>query len=159
MDRALHDTLRTVAETMATARDSWWIIAGAAAALHGVDSPVADVDLLASPRDARALVARLGLASAPAPSDRFRSDLFARWAGSPLPVDIMAGFHVLDGAIWKQIQPTTRVAIPLGDAMLHVPSIPELIAHCHLFGRPKDIARAAILQRLGHEADMRPRIA
>lgn len=159
MDRALHDTLLNVAEIMTTARDSWWIIASAAAALHGADIDVADVDLLVSRRDGEALLARLGPTRAPAPSDRFRSDLFGRWTGTPLPVDIMAGFHVLDAGGWQQLRPATRIAVPLGDVMLPVPSIAELIEHCHLFGRPKDLARATILQQLRHEADMRPRSA
>jgi hypothetical protein len=159
MDRALHDTLLTVAEAMVTARDSWWIIASAAAALHGADIDVADVDLLVSLRDGEALLARLGPTHAPTPSDRFRSDLFGCWTGAPLPVDIMAGFHVLDAGGRREIRPATRIAVPLGSATLYTPSIPELIEHCHLFGRPKDLARAAILQRSGHDPAMRPRSA
>ncbi|HEY0315376.1 MAG TPA: hypothetical protein VGC28_03820 [Sphingomonas sp.] len=159
MDRALHTTLLAVAEAMAPARDSWWIIAGAAAALHGAGTPVADVDLLVSARDGEALLARIGPTGAPAPSDRFRSDLFGRWTAPPLPVDIMAGFQVLGPAGWQPIRPVTRIARPIGGTILHVPSIPELIAHCALFDRPKDHARAAILQRLGHEADTPPSAA
>jgi hypothetical protein len=159
MDRALRSTLLTVAEAMASAHDSWWIIASAAAVLHGADIEVADVDLLVSARDGEALLARIGPTDAPNPSDRFRSDLFGRWTTPPLPVDIMAGFHALASDGWRPVLPATRIGIPLGDATLHVPSIAELIEHCRLFGRPKDIARAAILQRLRHEADMRPRIA
>lgn len=159
MDAKLRETLPTVAGAMAPSRDSWWIIASAAAALHGAETSVSDVDLLVSPRDGEALLARLGTVGAPTPSDRFRSDLFGRWEAPPLPIDIMAGFHALGHDGWQPVLPATRVAIPLGDATLFVPDIPELIAHCRLFGRPKDIARAAILQRLSNEADMRPRTA
>jgi hypothetical protein len=159
MDPALRSTLLTIAAAMRDARDSWWIIAGAAARLHGADMPVSDVDLLVSPGDGEALLARLGPTGAPAPSDRFRSDLFACWTAPPLPVDIMAGFQVLGPAGWQPIRPATRIARPIGGAILHVPSIPELIAHCALFDRPKDHARAAILQRLGHEADTPPSAA
>jgi hypothetical protein len=159
MEARLRETLLAVAGAMASARDSWWIIASAAAVLHGADINVSDVDLLVSPRDGEALLARLGPTGGPTPSDRFRSDLFGRWDDLSLPVDIMAGFHALGSAGWQPIWPTTRVAIPLGDTRLFVPEIPELVAHCRLFGRPKDIARAAILQRLGNEADMRPRTA
>ena len=159
MNPALQDTLVEVAMAMAPARDSWWIIASAAVVLHGADISVADVDLLVSRRDGEALLAGLGPIDAPSPSDRFRSDLFGRWTAPPLPVDIMAGFQVLGAGIWRPVVPATRIAIPFGSVTLHVPSISELIEHCHLFGRPKDIARAAILQRLGNEADMRPRSA
>jgi len=159
MDETLRSTLLTLADTMRDAHDSWWIIASAAAVLHGADISVHDVDLLVSRRDGEALLARLAPIQAPAPSDRFRSDLFGCWTGAPLPVDIMAGFHVLGPDGWAELQPATRIAIPLGDATLPVPAIPELIAHCHLFSRPKDLARAAILQRLGHDPAMRPRSA
>jgi hypothetical protein len=156
METKLRNTLLTVASAMAPARDPWWIIAGAAAVLHGVDASVGDVDLLVSRRDGDALLATLGLANAAAPSDRFRSDLFARWSAPPLPVDIMAGFHALAADGWQPVRPATRLAKPIGGAILYVPSIPELIGHCTLFGRPKDRARATILQRLGHEAAIRP---
>jgi hypothetical protein len=159
MDAKLRETLLAAAESLAAARDSWWIIASAAAVLHGADISVADVDLLVSRRDGEALLGGLTPTEPPNPSDRFRSDLFGRWTAPPLPVDIMAGFHVLAPDGWRPVQPVTRIAIPLGDVTLYTPSIPELIEHCHLFGRPKDVARAAILQRLGHEADMRPRSA
>lgn len=159
MDAKLRETLLTVAGAMASARDSWWIIASAAAVLHGADIAASDVDLLVSRRDGEALLGRLGPVGAPAPSDRFRSDLFGRWDAPPLPVDIMAGFHALGRDGWQPVLPATRVAIPLGDVTLFVPDISELIAHCRLFGRPKDLTRAAILQRLSNEADMRPRTA
>lgn len=159
MEARLRETLLAVADAMAMARNPWWIIAGAAAALHRVETAVADVDLLVSQQDGAALLARLGLANDPKPSDRFRSDMFARWIEPPLPVDIMAGFHVLDGATWQRIEPSTRIAMPLGSVTLYAPAITELIEHCRLFGRPKDRARATILQQLRHEADMRPRSA
>jgi hypothetical protein len=159
VNSALHDTLLVVAEALVPARDSWWIIASAAAALHGAEISVADVDLLVSRRDGEALLARLGLETVLTSSDRFRSDLFACWTGAPLPVDIMAGFHVLGADGWQEIRPVTRIALPFGGTTLPIPSIPELIEHCRLFGRPKDLARAAILQRLGNDPATRPRTA
>ena len=150
MDPALRQTLLTVAAFMRGARDDWWIIASAAMALHGA-SPIdmADVDLLVSERDGHALLGTLGLPFVlPIATDRFRSALFARWDGALVPVEIMAGFHVRTGDVWRPVVPTTRIAIPISDFTLFVPSIDELIAHCRLYGRPKDVQRAAILQRL-----------
>jgi hypothetical protein len=145
----LHETLVRVGAAMAPARDPWWIIAGAAAALHGAPIEPADVDLLASERDARALLTKLGVVATPSPSDRFRSALFARWSDPPLPVDIMAGFHVRHADDWRPLLPATRVSLILGDTTLYLPSIPDLIAQCTLYGRPKDAERATLLQRLG----------
>jgi hypothetical protein len=150
MDPALRQTLLTVAALMRDAHDEWWIIASAAMTLHGAAPiEVADVDLLLSERDGHALLGALGLSFAPPiGTDRFRSALFARWGGAPVPVEIMAGFHVRSGDDWRPVVPTTRIAIRLDDVTLFVPSIEELIAHCRLYGRPKDARRAAILQRL-----------
>ena len=150
MDPALHQTLLTTAALMRDAQDDWWIIASAAMALHGAAPiEVADVDLLTSERDGHALLGALDLPFVPpVATDRFRSALFARWDGAPVPIEIMAGFHVRSGDGWRPIVPTTRIAMPVGEATLFVPSIDELIAHCRLYGRPKDARRAAILQRL-----------
>ncbi len=150
MDPALRETLHLVAEAARPARDPWWIIASAAMALHGAAPiTVADVDLLTSERDAADLLARLDLTpEPPGGTDRFRSAIFARWEAPPVPVEIMAGFHVRTASGWRPIVPATRIARRLKDATLFIPSVDELIAHCRLYGRPKDAERAAIMQRL-----------
>lgn len=150
MDPALRQTLHILAEILRDAQDDWWIIASAAMALHGAAPiEVADVDLLVSERDGHALLATLGLPFVPpAGTDRFRSALFARWDGAPVPVEIMAGFHVHSDGDWRPVVPATRIAMTIDGATLFVPSIDELIAQCRLYGRPKDARRAAILQRL-----------
>jgi hypothetical protein len=145
----LHATLVDIAARMVPARDPWWIIASAAMALHGATPiDVADIDLLTSERDARALLAALDLTpQPPAATPLFRSALFARWEAPPLPVEIMAGFQVNTPQGWHSIHPATRQPITLGGATLFIPSVEELIAHCRLFDRPKDRERATILQR------------
>jgi hypothetical protein len=162
MDAALPDPLREsladVADAMRAARDPWWIIASAAMALHGAH-PIhtADVDLLTSERDAAALIATLGLQPAPpGGSARFRSALFARWLAPPLAVEIMAGFQVRTTDAWHRVWPASRHAIPLGERVLFVPSVEELIEHCRLFGRTKDEQRATILQRLPSRCPLGP---
>lgn len=161
MDAALPDplseSLALVADAMRTARDPWWIIASAAMALHGAHPiHVADVDLLVSERDAAALIAALGLQPAPpGGTAQFRSALFARWLAPPLPVEIMAGFQVHTPDGWRRVQPATRLARPLGERVLFVPSAAELIEHCRLFGRPKDEQRAALMQRLANRSQIR----
>jgi hypothetical protein len=157
MESDLRQTLLIVAETMRDARDPWWVIASAAMALHGVTPiEVADVDVLASVRDAARVLATLRLPTPPASgTDRFRSTIFARLDIAPVPIELMAGFHVRDGATWRPILPETRILITLGDTALPVPSVAELIAHCALFGRPKDKARAALLQQWETERAIR----
>ena len=153
MDAALPDPLREslvrVADAMEDARDPWWIIASAAIALHGAHPiEVADVDLLASERDAKALIAALGVVPAPpGGTPLFRSTLFARWTAPPLAVEIMAGFAVRTADGWQAVHPATRLEKQVDGRRLFVPSADELIAHCRLFGRPKDEERAALMQR------------
>ncbi|WP_019831226.1 hypothetical protein [Sphingomonas sp. PR090111-T3T-6A] len=146
----LTETLRRVASAMEGARDPWWIIASAAMALHGARPiEVADVDLLTSERDTETLLATLRISPLPGGgSDRFRSRIFARWEAPPVPVEIMAGFEVLTPEGWQFVRPLGRLPKQLGNMTLFVPPVDELLAHCRLFGRPKDEQRATILQRL-----------
>jgi hypothetical protein len=143
---ALRETLVKVAEVMAPAQHEWWIIASAAVALHGADpGAIGDVDVLLDPRDAGAVLAGLAVASPGAADAKFRSELFARWHGAPLPVEFFAGFHLREHGHWTEIRPATRQAVQLDEATLFVPERAELKAMLLRFGRPKDLARAALL--------------
>ena len=136
-----------LAPKLAGMADDWWIISGAAVALHGVaDIEVADIDLLVSLCDAGPLASRLGIALAPGEAnDLFRSALFGRWLEPPLPVEIMAGFRVRSGDGWSEVWPTTREAVRVEGATVFVPSREELELMLLGFGRPKDHARAKLL--------------
>jgi hypothetical protein len=60
----------------------------------------------------------------------------------------MAEFEVRAGDGWHIVRPVSRLPKQIGNTTLFVPSVDELLAHCRLFGRPKDEQRAAVLQRL-----------
>jgi hypothetical protein len=144
----LRTTLRAVAELMTAAREPWWIIAGAAAALHGALGAVKDVDVLLGEEDAMRLLPVLGLTPAPGPaSDRFRSVLFARWAMPPVPVEFMAGFGMNTVHGWHDVAFTTRERLEIDGRALFVPTTDELIDHLRMLGRPKDLARIRLLER------------
>jgi hypothetical protein len=150
MSPALVASLEALPAMMAEARDPWWVIASAAMALHGAAVSVADIDLLTSDRDGRHLADRHDFRPlAAAPSPRFRSSIFARHLATPVPIELMAGFHIHRDGGWHPLRPTARLFLPAGRARIPVPSVAELIEHCGWFGRPKDAQRAAILQRLG----------
>lgn len=147
MNQALTATLGEVAAAMRPARDPWWIIGSAAVALHG-GSPieVADVDVLCSVDDARALLERLGLvAIAGAHDPLFQSSVFARWDGPPLAVELMAGFHVRQHGAWTEVYPATRQSVQFEGGSVAVPSRAELRALLLAFGREKDLVRARLL--------------
>lgn len=117
-----------------------------ALALHGVVDDAGDVDVLVSRRDAQSLLKSLRLQPLrQSATPLFRSDVFARWREGPLDVEIMAGFHVATDKGWHEVQPRTRMPIPVGDLIAWVPDRQELAAMLRLFGRPKDVAHAALL--------------
>jgi hypothetical protein len=136
-----------LAPELAGLADHWWIISGAAVALHGTtDIDPGDVDLLVSLRDAEHLASRLGIALAPGEAHQiFRSALFGRWPEPPLPVEIMAGFQVRSGGGWSEVWPSTREAVTVEGAAVFVPSREELGRMLLGFGRPKDRARSKLL--------------
>lgn len=147
----LRAALIEVAAIMAPARHDWWIIASAAMALHGVDpGPVRDIDVLFDLRDAEAVLGPLGLEPRVGVGDGlFRSDLFVTWTGTALPVELFAGFAVLEAEGWVPVAFESRQAIDLDDARLWVPSRDELYAVFLRFGRDKDLARAARINPSG----------
>jgi hypothetical protein len=142
-------TLVAVAEALNEAREDWWLIGGAAVALHGLAIDVADVDVLVSPRDMHGLIAKLGVvAEQGVPVDKVRSDIWARWTALPLVVDLMAGLHVRHGETWTRVAPETRQAVTVDGHALYVPSRAELVDILRLFGRPKDLERARRLAEM-----------
>lgn len=144
------ETMVSVADELAEARDDWWLFGGAAVALHGLPVEIADVDVLMSARDLRSLMSRLGVdADGETPVDRIRSDIWLPWGAAPLGVDFTAGLQVRTHDRWLRIEPATRQTVQLEGHTLYVPSRDELIAILRQFGRPKDLQRADGLGRLG----------
>ena len=147
---SLIETLGSVAAIMETAREPWWIIASAAAALHGANPiTVADVDVLLSVEDAHRVLPVLGIEPYRGPPNPlFRSEVLAKWPAPPVPVDLMAGFEHRIGDSWHPVQPVTRQAITIGAATVYVPERDELRRIIAGFGRPKDLERARLLAKL-----------
>ncbi|MDR6789589.1 hypothetical protein J2Y58_002962 [Sphingomonas sp. BE138] len=138
----LRAALSQVAAALRGAEDPWWVIGSAAVRLHGADTAVADVDVLVSARDAaRMLAAWPGTVTIGAASARFRSHPFARAEGGAMPVEVMAELEVRADGAWRPVRPVSRV--PIGGVF--VPERAELAAILLSFGRPKDLARAALL--------------
>lgn len=138
------DTLFRVVDAMAASHEPWWFIGSAAVALHGVETSVADVDVLCGEEDARMLLAALGgKVSTSDGNALFRSAVFGRYQGTPLPIEVMAGFSVRG----ELVRLATREWIACEEVRVPVPSRDELIALLRRFGRSKDLARAALLER------------
>ncbi|MEM7666216.1 MAG: hypothetical protein AAF250_10215 [Pseudomonadota bacterium] len=136
-----------MAEKLREGNDPWWIIGSAAVALHGGDPGViADIDVITSRRDLDALFKRLPLTDTPETGKAiFRSERFGRWSEPDLDVEFMAGLKVRVKDIWLPVEPQTRQAFDIGGATVFASEREELIAMLHLFGREKDLRRAATL--------------
>ena len=145
-------TLDIVVSAAVGLRDPWWVFGGAAMALAGLeDLHIPDVDILTSPRDARSLIEALhGHLSEDPGEGRFRSQVFGQILTTPVPVDVMANMDVRDGGDWTAVTFQTRVPVDVDGPTVFIPSVAEQIATCRLFGRPKDLERAARLETLIH---------
>ncbi|MES2861381.1 MAG: hypothetical protein V4701_07910 [Pseudomonadota bacterium] len=139
---------------MLNAADDWWVIAGAAVALHGVDVvEVGDVDVLASERDALSVLSKLGLARlTKAPHPLFHSSVFGLLTTAPLDIEIMAGFCVQTQHGWQPVAARSRERVDLEGVAVFTPSREELAEMLADFGRPKDLARARQLVAHGRRA-------
>ena len=142
-------TLVRAAEELADAQDKWWLLGGAAVALHGLPIEIADVDLLMSAHDIARVAEKLGLTpDRDTPIHRIRSDVWLPGKALPLGVDFTAGLQVRAGEGWTSIAPRTREAVQVEGLTLYVPARGELVEILRLFGRPKDVQRAEGLARL-----------
>lgn len=143
-------TFDIVASAARDLQDPWWVFGGAAMVLAGLeDWHVPDVDVLASPRDARRLIEALyGEIVADPGEGMFRSQVFGRILTTPVPVEVMANMDVRGGGEWTPVNFHTRQAVVLDDHTIFTPTIVEQIETCRLFGRPKDLQRAERLETL-----------
>jgi hypothetical protein len=89
------------------------------------------------------------VSQSPQADSRFHSALFQQWLGGCLPVELFAGFAVLEKKAWQQVVLRSRQAIPVADFTVFVPEKAELITIMRRFGRPKDLGRIATLSPSG----------
>ena len=143
-------TLEVLAAAARDLRGPWWVFGGAAMAQAGLeDLATPDVDVLAAPDDARQLIEALGGVILEDPGHGlFRSRVFGRASATPVPIEVMADMDVRAGTEWTRVSFATRLPVALNAGPVFIPTIDEQIATCRLFGRPKDLQRAARLETL-----------
>lgn len=149
-DPDLDQTLERVAELTSVARDPWWIFGGAAAALYGDEDVEAhDVDVLMSPDDAKRVLSSQGITHmGDGGTDRFRSAVYGQVNGAALPIDVLAGFEIMQAGVWVPVAFSEPVRMDLSAGPVYVPRLDELIAVFRLCGRRKDLDRADRLEAL-----------
>ncbi len=130
--------------------DPWVVIGSAAAWLAGAEVTVADVDVLTSVRDARALIdhwqACLLGTDTLKDGDRFRSQ-FARFE-FPATVEVMGGLELATTDGWKAVRVEAIQTIEIDDVSVPIPTLAEQIRLLESFGRAKDKERAERLKQL-----------
>lgn len=146
---ALAATLDVLAPHLQRLKDPWRLFGSAAMELLGAPGvTAADVDLLVSEADGLALIEGLGAERIAGGTALFRSKVFGKASATPLPVEIMAGFEVCTAGEWRPVRMETAREIAWKGTQLVVPELEEQIALCNLFGREKDLVRAAALESL-----------
>lgn len=146
----MRDSLRAALPDIAAGfRDPWWIIGSAAMALSGIaDTAPNDIDVLCSERDAQWLKAawadHADHAYRPRDDARFRSR-FARFIHLPMPLEVMGGLQVNAGDGWETLAIAATERVPVADFEVPVPTFREQVRVLRLFGRDKDLAKAALI--------------
>jgi len=127
---------------------AWWIIGSSALALRGIDVEPKDIDVFASAQVIEAARLALGVSAMPSGSDRFRSSPYFQYRpDGGVEIDFMGGLQVWSKGIWTDLQIESTVLVSCGSVTLFVPSLNEQARILHLFGRPKDLARGALIDR------------
>jgi len=145
---ALHAGLQhALPELAQTFRDPWWIIGSAAMALAGVpDTTPQDIDVLCSREDALRLratwVLHVDRGYLPKDEARFRST-FARFTHLPMPLETMGALQVMTSGGWQPLQVVDDAVLDLHGHAVRVPTLAEQQRILLLFGRAKDLAKAA----------------
>lgn len=145
---ALHAGLHIALPELArTFRDPWWIIGSAAMALIGVpEIAPQDIDVLCSRDDALRLQAAWAVHAdgvyRPQDDACFRST-FARFTHLPMPLEVMGDLDVMTPEGWRPLRVLEDAAVDVGGHAIRVPTLAEQQRIFLLFGRPKDLAKAA----------------
>ena len=146
---ALANAFRVIAASAPQGRDDWWIIGSAALVLAGVEGiEPDDVDILCSRGTAHAFAAGWdAIAIDGQVGDRFRSEPYLRtFIPGCSTIEVMAGLEVMIDGAWQRATPASRLPVEVEGGTLFVASLDDQIATLRLFGREKDLAKAALAE-------------
>jgi hypothetical protein len=143
--------LNHLAGLMHEESEPWWIIGSTAMVLSGIDGiEPDDIDVVASGTCLRRVLANVGMTeTASKPHPQFRSRPYQRIEFSGMTHDThridgrFRGSNLLENGSSGVRNPLTY---PRRRCSRLVPSIAEQIALLRLFGREKDMAKAALLE-------------
>ncbi len=138
--------LARMAGVLRAATEPWWVIAGAAVALHA-RRPVPVGDILIGIEDVALIRALPGIGvRTPDDNGLFRSCFYAALDVAGVEVECMAGFELCHAGRWEPVRPRSRVFVEVGEGLaVPVPDRADMVAMLTRFGREKDMARIALL--------------
>ncbi|WP_420961329.1 hypothetical protein [Brucella sp. IR073] len=140
----LERTLAAIAEAAPDGAEDWWIIGSTAMHLSGyTDVAPDDVDIFASRETAMGFLRYWKVEPAvPKTHPQFRSDPFTSiYLPGCLRIELMGNLEVKHGEAWKSLRLVTREKVH----GVYIPSSEEQVAIFRLFGREKDLDKAARL--------------
>jgi hypothetical protein len=127
MSSDFETSIAALIAAMNDARDPWFLIGGAAAALvSGDHGSVRDIDLVCSPHDARRLIDEHGFRDV---TDGGRSGLRSAvraQADTPILIDALGGFEILIEGRWTAIAPNELRPIEARAGRVYLPGAAEL---------------------------------
>jgi hypothetical protein len=149
VDQRLLNGLELLAWHMRSDADPWWIIGSAALVISGIEGVTpCDIDVISTKRTLDRLLNSAGSVQAlPKPDERFRSDPFGRIVGEgALDIEVQGDLEVCVDGNWQRLEIVTRQAIHVGNVRVFLPSLTEQSTISALFGRPKDLVKAALIK-------------
>jgi hypothetical protein len=129
--------------------EPWWVIGSTALVLTGIAGVEPDdIDVVASGSCLRRVLAKADIDEiASKPHPQFCSSPYQRIElEGATPIELMGDLHVLTRSKLARVVLESRSEIRAGTAVVFIPSIAEQIALLRLFGRGKDMAKAALLE-------------
>lgn len=139
--------LAVVDRLLRHAEEPWWVIAGAAVALHAAQAvAVDDIDVLLAMRDVPLIADLPGMVRKGGDGDPlFRSAWYASLPTGTMDIEFMAGFERGGRDGWQPVWPRSRVFVEVAGMAVPTPERGELIDMLRAFGRPKDLQRVRLL--------------
>jgi hypothetical protein len=146
MDARLETSLIQLASMMANANKPWWIIGSTALVLSGVRGLTPDdVDVVA---DGEMLQRLLGITEpSRKPHEKFQSSPYVRISvAGGMDIEFQGDLALWENNKWTRLLIGSRIEIRFKDIALYVPNLEEQLQIFRRFGRPKDLAKATVLE-------------
>jgi hypothetical protein len=148
MDQRFRNGLEFLARHMPPDADPWCVIGSAALVISGIGGVTPeDIDVVSTKRTLDKLLMKAGTGPVvPKPNALFRSDPFGRIVREgALDIEVQGDLEVCIDGEWRPLVISTREAVQVGRHHIYVPALAEQADIFKLFGRPKDLAKAAMI--------------